>query len=136
MNRFFLAPLVLTGSVVFAMPAFAATTTTTTVAKTLTTVASTPATSVPTAAPVPGKFLVQLAVGPSKTAANTVMVKANTALSPSVFRVLTDTAAKKKTQYRVVSACLSAADAKALAKTAKAAGYTKAFASSSKSCKA
>ena len=126
MNRFVLAPVVLAGSFLFCAPAFAATTTTT----------PTTATTRPVAvSPTPGKFLVQLSVGKSKTSADTLTAKANTALAPAQFRVLTD-AVKRRTAYRVVSACLTDSDAKSLVKAAKTAGYKTAFASNSKSCKA
>ena len=125
MNRFVLAPAVLAGSLLFGVPAFATTTTPTTTATTRPVAVS----------PTPGKFLVQLSVGKSKIAAETLNAKANTALAPTQFRVLTD-AVKKRTAYRVVSACLTEADAKSLVKAAKTAGYKTAFASTSKSCKA
>lgn len=72
----------------------------------------------------------------SKAAADAFVLKANLALKPTVFRTLTDAIPKKKTQYRVASACLTKTDATALVKAAKAAGYTKAYSSTSKSCKA
>ena len=115
---------VLVGSAAAASPA--TTTTTTTTVK--------PAATVPAA---PAKNLVQLSVGTSKTAADALVLKANTALKPTVFRILTDATPKnKKTQYHVASGCLTKADATALVKAAKAAGYAKAYSSTSKSCKA
>lgn len=114
---------VLVGTAAAAAPA---TTTTTTTVK--------PAATVPAA---PAKNLVQLSVGTSKTAADALVLKANTALKPTVFRILTDATPKnKKTQYHVASGCLTKADATALVKAAKASGYAKAYSSTSKSCKA
>lgn len=128
MKRHFFATVLVAGAVLVGSAASAApaTTTTTTTVK--------PAATVPVA---PAKHLVQLSVGTSKAAADALVSKVNTALKPTVFRILTDATPKnKKTQYRVASGCLTKADAAALVKAAKAAGYAKAYSSTSKSCKA
>jgi hypothetical protein len=128
MNRYIVGPILVTAAALMVGTAASATPTTTTT----TMPAVKPVSTIPAA---PARSLVQLSVGTSRTAADTLLAKANTTLKPTAFRVLTDTTAKKKTQYRVASACLTKTDAAALVKTAKAAGYTKAFASVSKSCK-
>ena len=127
MKRHFFATVLVAGAVLVGSAASAApaTTTTTTTVK--------PAATVPVA---PAKHLVQLSVGTSKAAADALVSKVNTTLKPTVFRILTDATPKNKTQYRVASGCLTKADAAALVKAAKAAGYAKAYSSTSKSCKA
>ena len=94
MKRHTFATVIVAGAVLVGSAASAAPATTTTTVK--------PPMTVPAA---PAKNLVQLSVGTSKAAADAFVLKANTVLKPTVFRILTDATSKKKTQYRVASDC-------------------------------